>query len=58
MSQLTWGISQRNKRALIIDGHDFTKSRRQKLLSTGDAQDTVHTNATCLPSQQGMNSYQ
>ena len=34
------------------------KSKRQKLLSTGDAQDTVHTNAACSPSQQEMNLYQ
>ena len=30
MSQLTWGISQRNKRTLIIDGHDFTKKQTTK----------------------------
>ena len=59
MSQLTWGISQRNKRTLIIDGHEFTKKTDdKKLLSTGDAQDTVHTNAACSPSQQEMNSSQ
>ena len=58
MNQLTWGISQRNKRTLIIDGHDFTNSRRQKLLSTGDALDTVRTNAAGSPSQQEMNSSQ
>ena len=31
MSQLTWGISQRNKRTLFIDGHDFTKKQPTKL---------------------------
>ena len=30
MSQLTWGRSQRNKRTLIIDGHDFTKKQTTK----------------------------
>ena len=30
MSQLTRGISQRNKRTLIIDGHDFTKKQTTK----------------------------
>ena len=33
MSQLTWGISQRNKRTLIIDGHDFTKKHQLSLPS-------------------------
>ena len=48
MGQLTWGKSQRTKRTLIFDGHDFTKkNKRQNLPSTGDAQDTVHTNAAC-----------
>ena len=27
MSQLTWGVSQQNKRTLIIDEHDFTKKQ-------------------------------
>ena len=57
MSQLTCGTSHEKKRTLVIDGHDFTK-KRHKLLSTGDAQDTVHTNAACSQSQQEMNSYQ
>ena len=30
MSQLTWGISQRNKRTLIIDGHDCTEKQTTK----------------------------
>ena len=58
MIQLTRGTSQRNKRTLIIDEHDFTKKHSTKLLSTGDAQDTVHTNAACSPPQQEMNSSQ
>ena len=47
MSQITWGISKRNKRTMIIDGHDFMKKQTTKQLNTGDARDTVPTSAEC-----------
>ena len=50
-------LNEINERLLLTDTIS-QKSKRQKLLSTGDAQDTVHTNAACSPSQQEMNSYQ
>ena len=59
MGRLTWEKSQRNKGMLIFDRHDFTKKNNlQNLLSTGDAQYTVHTNAACSPSPHEMNSSQ
>ena len=30
MSQITWGLSQLNKRTLIIDRHNFTKKETTK----------------------------
>ena len=30
MSQIMWGIAQRNKRTLIFDGHNFTKKQTAK----------------------------
>ena len=27
MSQISWGLSQQNRGALVIDGHEFTKKK-------------------------------
>ena len=31
MSQISWGLSQQNRRTLVIGGHEFTKKQETKL---------------------------